>query len=88
MQKLSQIYFGASKINLRYLKNTKEFGIWYKTTINSKLLGYTNNDWARSIDDMKSKSIYVFSFEREYSPGHQRNKQLFHNQLQRQTVWQ
>nr|KYP47813.1 hypothetical protein KK1_030509 [Cajanus cajan] len=61
MQKPSQIHFGAAKRILRYLQGTKEFGIWYKTMTNSSLLGYTDSDWAGSVDDMKSTSGYAFS---------------------------
>ena len=61
MQSPSQIHFGAGKRILRYLQGTKEFGMWYTTEINSKLLGYTDSDWAGSADDMKSTSGYAFS---------------------------
>ncbi|RZB68411.1 Retrovirus-related Pol polyprotein from transposon TNT 1-94 [Glycine soja] len=61
MQSPSQIHFGAGKRILRYLQGTKEFGIWYTTETNSELLGYTDNDWAGSTDDMKSTSGYAFS---------------------------
>ncbi|KAL0414443.1 UNVERIFIED_CONTAM: Retrovirus-related Pol polyprotein from transposon RE1 [Sesamum radiatum] len=46
---------------LRYLQGTKDFGIWYKSTNDAKLVGYTDSDWAGSADDMKSTSGYTFS---------------------------
>ncbi|XP_027348149.1 uncharacterized protein LOC113859625 [Abrus precatorius] len=61
MQSLNQIHFGTTKRILRYLQGTKEYGIWYQTMGNSKLLGYIDSDWARSIDNMKSTSSYAFS---------------------------
>jgi len=61
MQSPSQIHFGAGKRILRYLQGTKEFGIWYTIETNSKLLGYTNNDWTGLADDMKSTSGCDFS---------------------------
>ncbi|XP_027934022.1 uncharacterized protein LOC114189605 [Vigna unguiculata] len=61
MQKPSQIHYGVGKRILRYLQGTKEFGIWYKTITNSRIIGYTDSDWAGSIDDMKSTSGYAFS---------------------------
>jgi hypothetical protein len=61
MQKPSQIHLGAGKRILRYLQGTKEYGMWYKSMNNSKLLGYTDSDWAGSLDDMKSTSGYAFS---------------------------
>ena len=61
MQSPSQIHFGVGKRILRYLQGTKEFGIWYKTMTSSRLLGYTDSDWAGSVDDMKSTSGFAFS---------------------------
>jgi len=61
MQKPSQIHYGVGKRILRYLQDTKEFGIWYKTMTNSRIIDYTDSDWAGSIDDMKSTSSYAFS---------------------------
>ena len=61
MQNPSQIHLGVGKRILRYLQGTKEYGIWYKSTGNPTLLGYTDSDWAGSVDDMKSTSGYAFS---------------------------
>ncbi|KAK4394763.1 Retrovirus-related Pol polyprotein from transposon RE1 [Sesamum angolense] len=61
MQSPSQVHYAAAKRILRYLRGTKDFGIWYKSTNDAKLLGYTDSDWAGSVDDMKSTSGYTFS---------------------------
>ncbi|KAL0381449.1 UNVERIFIED_CONTAM: Retrovirus-related Pol polyprotein from transposon RE2 [Sesamum angustifolium] len=61
MQSPSQVHYAAAKRILRYLRGTKDFGIWYKSTNDAKLVGYTNSDWAGSVDDMKSTSGYTFS---------------------------
>ncbi|KAL0318302.1 UNVERIFIED_CONTAM: Retrovirus-related Pol polyprotein from transposon RE2 [Sesamum angustifolium] len=62
MQSPSQVhYYAAAKRILRYLRGTKDFGIWYKSTNDAKLVGYTDSDWAGSVDDMKSTSGYTFS---------------------------
>ncbi|KAK4399803.1 Retrovirus-related Pol polyprotein from transposon RE2 [Sesamum angolense] len=61
MQSPSQVNYGAAKRILRYLRGTKDFGIWYKSTNDAKLVGYTDSDWAGSVDDMKSTSGYTFS---------------------------
>jgi len=61
MQKPSQIHLGVGKRILRYLQGTKEYGIWYKSIGNPTLIGYTDSDWAGSVDDMKSTSGYAFS---------------------------
>ncbi|KAL0314620.1 UNVERIFIED_CONTAM: Retrovirus-related Pol polyprotein from transposon RE2 [Sesamum angustifolium] len=61
MQSPSQVHYAAAKRILRYLRGTKDFGIWYKSTNDAKLVGYTDSDWAGSVDDMKSTSGYTFS---------------------------
>jgi len=61
MQKPSQIDYGVRTGILRYLQGTKEFGIWYKTMINSRMIGYTDSDWAGSIDEMRSFKLHDFT---------------------------
>jgi hypothetical protein len=39
---------------------TNNFGIWYTSTDNFGLVGYTDSDWDGCIDDRKSTSGYVF----------------------------
>ena len=41
----------AVKRIFRYLKGTKEFGLWYQKEKNLSLITYTNTDWAGCIDD-------------------------------------
>ncbi|XP_073219605.1 secreted RxLR effector protein 161-like [Cicer arietinum] len=48
-----------AKRALRYLKGTLDFGLFYRRKI-SKLLAYTDSDYARDVDDRKSTSGYVF----------------------------
>ncbi|XP_047326610.1 uncharacterized mitochondrial protein AtMg00810-like [Impatiens glandulifera] len=55
-----QIHFAAAKRILRYLKGTKTQGIEFKKESKCKLVGYTDSDWAGSIDDRKSTSGYIF----------------------------
>ncbi|XP_074327353.1 secreted RxLR effector protein 161-like [Apium graveolens] len=45
---------------LGYLKGTLDYGVFYKRSIGSNLLGYTDSDYARDVDDRKSTSGYVF----------------------------
>ena len=54
MQTPSQVHHGAAKRVLRYLQRTKDYDIWYISTPDSRLFGYTDSDWAESVDDMKS----------------------------------
>ena len=62
MQEPSQVHFGAAKRVLRYLQGTMDYGIMYKFGGDLNLIGYSDSDWAGSIDDMKSTSGYVFLF--------------------------
>ncbi|MCI26433.1 copia-type polyprotein [Trifolium medium] len=49
-----------AKRALRYLRGTLDFGLFYRRRIASKLLAYTDSDYARDVDDRKSTSGYVF----------------------------
>lgn len=46
---------------LRYFKGTLEFRVFYKKSMDVNLLRYTDNDYARDVDDRNSTSGYVFS---------------------------
>lgn len=61
MQKPSACHYGAAKRILRYVAGTAGYGIWYSRGRNVCLKGYTDSDWASSIDDRKSVSANVFS---------------------------
>ncbi|CAL2268488.1 unnamed protein product [Prunus armeniaca] len=61
MQNPSQIHYGAAKRILRYLQGTIDYGIWYKPITDPRLFGYTDSDWAGSVNDMKSTSGYAFT---------------------------
>ena len=43
-----------------YLKETQEYGLYYKKNENFELRAYTDADWARNIDDKKSTSGGAF----------------------------
>lgn len=45
---------------LRYLKGTLELGVFYRRSTDARLLGYTDSDYARDVNDRKSTSGYVF----------------------------
>ncbi|XP_057858983.1 secreted RxLR effector protein 161-like [Cryptomeria japonica] len=51
----------VTKCVLRYVKGTSDFGLLYSKSHDPRLIGYTNSDWAGSVDDRKSTSGYVFS---------------------------
>ncbi|PNX60132.1 putative copia-type protein, partial [Trifolium pratense] len=54
-------HFKAAKRVLRYVKGTINYGIKFCRSQNFKLQGYSDSDWAGSLDDMKSTSGYCFS---------------------------
>lgn len=56
----SKLHYAAAKRVLRYVKGTKGFGTHYKQEEDNNLVGYTDSDWAGSVDDRKSTSGYVF----------------------------
>eukprot|EP00253_Pinus_taeda_P009712 PITA_09712 len=60
MERTKEAHWQATKRILRYVKGTKRLGILYTTSECSNLIGYTDSDWAGSVDDWKSTSGYVF----------------------------
>ena len=58
----SKLHKVAAKRVLRYLKGTLSYGIKFCKVQEFKLQGYSDNDWAGSMDDMKSTSGYCFTF--------------------------
>ncbi|KAL3729902.1 hypothetical protein ACJRO7_026971 [Eucalyptus globulus] len=57
----SQLHLIAAKRILRYLKGTMFFGVKFRRSQEFNLQGYSDCDWAGSMDDMKSTSGYCFS---------------------------
>eukprot|EP00253_Pinus_taeda_P027623 PITA_27623 len=51
----------AAKRVLRYVRGTSNYGLLYTRTSDPILSGYTDSDWAGSVDDRKSTAGYVFS---------------------------
>eukprot|EP00253_Pinus_taeda_P031280 PITA_31280 len=60
MERPKEAHWQATERILRYVKGTKRFGILYTISECSDLIGYTDSDWARSVDDRKSTYGYVF----------------------------
>jgi len=61
METPKSTHWQAGKRILRYITGTIDFGIRYTSRLNFELIGYTDSDFAGSIDDRKSTSGYVFS---------------------------
>ena len=50
----------AVKMIFRYLKGTKEFGLWYPKGKDISLISYKDEDWAICIDDRQSTNGSTF----------------------------
>ncbi|XP_052487919.1 secreted RxLR effector protein 161-like [Gossypium raimondii] len=59
------VHFKVAKRVLRYVKVTLNYGVKFEKIKELKLRGYSNSDWARLIDDMKSTSGHFFTFGSE-----------------------
>lgn len=46
---------------LRYLKGTLDFGLFYGRSSSLRVVGYTDSDYPRDVNDRKNTSWYVFS---------------------------
>ena len=44
----------AVKRIIRYINGTPDYGLWYSKDSNACLAGYSDADWAGSVDDRKS----------------------------------
>ena len=49
---------------MRYLKGTKDYGLWYKIGGNLDLKLFRDFDWVGSIDDKKSTSGEAFFLDK------------------------
>lgn len=57
----NEAHLKAAKRVLRYIKGTANFGVMFESGKELKLEGYSDSDWAGSLDDMKSTSGYLFT---------------------------
>eukprot|EP00253_Pinus_taeda_P020597 PITA_20597 len=60
MERPKETHWQAEKRILMYVKGTKRFDILYTVSECSHLIGYTDSDWAGSVDDRKNTFGYVF----------------------------
>jgi hypothetical protein len=61
MQEPRDSHWNAAKRVLRYIQGTKDFGLLYTKTKNFVLGGYSDADFAGSIDDRASTSGYLMN---------------------------
>ena len=60
MENPSETHMKAAKRILRYLKGTLEYGMFYSTSDEFKLMGYCDSDYAGDIDSRKSTIGFFF----------------------------
>ncbi|KAG6436667.1 hypothetical protein SASPL_101569 [Salvia splendens] len=60
METPSQSHLNAAKRILRYIKGTLNEGILYPSNQEVKLVGYSDSDWGRDLDERKSTTGYCF----------------------------
>ncbi|KAK2989425.1 hypothetical protein RJ640_017680 [Escallonia rubra] len=60
MERPKQDHFKAAKRILRYVKGTVDHGLFYTHSQNSRLIGYSDSNYGRDLDDRKSTSGYAF----------------------------
>ncbi|XP_044505656.1 ATP-dependent zinc metalloprotease FTSH 11, chloroplastic/mitochondrial-like, partial [Mangifera indica] len=62
MQSPSNAHMVAAKRILRHIKGTSTYGLWFSKQENNKLVGFSDSDWAGSVEDAKNTFGYCFSF--------------------------
>jgi len=55
-----ETHWKEGKNILRYIAGTIQYVIFYTNSKDNHIVGYTNSDFVRSIDDKKSTSSYEF----------------------------
>ncbi|KAG6506237.1 hypothetical protein ZIOFF_031559 [Zingiber officinale] len=60
MSKPSKVHYAAAKRVLRFLQGTMKHGLRYVKELNNDLVGFTDSDWAGSLEDRRSTSAYLF----------------------------
>ncbi|GKV07267.1 hypothetical protein SLEP1_g19063 [Rubroshorea leprosula] len=57
-----QSHLQVAKRIMRYLKGTFDHGLFYSSSSNCALVGYSDSDWGGDLDDRKSTTGYCFNF--------------------------
>ena len=60
MEDPKQTHWKAIKRILTYIQGTKSLGLFYSSTADYKLLGYSDSDWYGDVDARKSTTGYMF----------------------------
>jgi len=62
MHERSKLYFTAAKQILCYLQGTRRLRFKYMKEDDNMLVGYTDSDWAESLDDRKAHQHISFAW--------------------------
>nr|GFA63564.1 putative RNA-directed DNA polymerase [Tanacetum cinerariifolium] len=62
MAKPKEEHMAVGKRNLRYIKGTINYGLYYRKDKSQKLRLFTDSNYARDLDDRKSTSGYICLF--------------------------
>jgi hypothetical protein len=60
METLDQSHLNATKRILCYIKGTINEGMSYTSSKNFNLIGYSDSDWGRDLNEMKSTTRFFF----------------------------
>ena len=60
IKKPKSTHLMAAKRILHYIKGTISYGLLYTRCDGFQLIGYTDSDWARDVDERRSTTVYVF----------------------------
>ena len=77
MSQPRQLHWVATKHVLRYLQGIVGYGLRYASSIDMRLQGYADFDWAGSKVDRKSTSGCCFNLGLPWFPGVARNKLMW-----------
>ena len=61
--KLNQANIGSLIRVLRDLKATADYRLYYRKSINQRLIGFTDSHWAGGSADKKSQGEYIFTIK-------------------------
>lgn len=56
----TRLHWTGVKRIFRYLKGTSDMGLYYSSSVEDDLVGYSDSDWAGDCDDRRSVSGYMF----------------------------
>jgi hypothetical protein len=86
MESPKDSHWKMAKRILRYVAGTLNFILWYTKSDSNQLSGYTDSDFAGSLDDRKNTSGHVFQQGTNLISWASKKQQLFQYLLQRQSM--